>query len=211
MTTQRRGQQTVEKVLDVALACFSEQGLHAATIQDLSARSGVSVGSLYHHFGSRQGVVFALYRRSLEAMLTAITASVVRHRDARRGVRALVRAYLAFAEKYPDETRLIYAAAHSDLVESHRDELDTLAASLVAPLVQWVAPHIEAGRIIALPPAMLEVVLIGPVAEASRRILTGTPGLSFAEAAATLPRLVWRAVQPDSKAKKRAPKALGGC
>lgn len=202
MTTQRRGQKTVERALDAALACFTEQGLHAATIQELSARSGVSVGSLYHHFGSRQGVVFALYRRSLASMLATITAAVVRHRDAQRGVRALVRSYLAFAEAHPDETRLIYAAAHSDLTASHRAELDALAAELVAPLARWLAPRIEDGSIAPLPPALLEVALIGPPAEAARRILTGTPGLSFQEAAAVLPGLVWRSVASQRGAKR---------
>ena len=42
---------------------FAEGGLSALSVQEIRERSGVSVGSLYHHFGSREGIVLALYER----------------------------------------------------------------------------------------------------------------------------------------------------
>lgn len=193
-TKQKRGEKAVTQVLDATLVSFAKSGIQALTIQELSARSGVSVGSLYHHFGSREGVLFALYTRCLEAMLVSITAGVVKHKAARAGIEALVHGYLAWVESHPREARFIYAAAHTELVEEFRPELSALAARVVAPLGTWLAPFVQRGEVIALPPALLEVVLIGPAAEASRRLLSGAPGLSFAAAKRSLPGVVWRAV-----------------
>jgi AcrR family transcriptional regulator len=164
------------------------------TVQRLSGRAEVSVGSIYHHFGAMDGVVFALYRRCLERMLAAIATSVLPHRSARSGVRALVETYLRWVESHEDEARVIYGIAETDLVETRRADLAALSARVVEPLAAWLAPHIAAGRLIVLPPGLFEVVLIGPAAEASRRILGGASGYSFDDAAAVLPDTVWRAV-----------------
>jgi AcrR family transcriptional regulator len=40
-----------ELILDAALRSFLEHGLAGASIEDVCARSGSSVGSVYHHFG----------------------------------------------------------------------------------------------------------------------------------------------------------------
>lgn len=53
---QRRAQ-----ILAAALACFSEKGYHAATMDDLVRASGLSKGSLYWHFRSKQDVFLAVF------------------------------------------------------------------------------------------------------------------------------------------------------
>lgn len=50
----------LERVLAAAKACFAERGA-AATIEEVAQRAGVGVGTLYRRFGSRAGLVEALY------------------------------------------------------------------------------------------------------------------------------------------------------
>ena len=66
---------------------------------------------------------------------------------------------------------------------------------VVQPLAEWLAPYMAEGQLVSLPPGLLEVMLIGPAAEASRRILNGGAPYSFAEAIAMLPEAVWNAVR----------------
>ena len=198
MIKQARGRATADRVLDAALACFVADGVQGATVQGIAGRSGVSIGSIYHHFGSRERILFELYRRCLEAMLSFVAAAVVRRRDARSGVRALVKSYLDFVEAHRHEAMLIYAAAHTELTRDFQPELAALAERVTRPIVDWLAPHIAAGAVVSLPPALCEVVLIGPPAEAARRILAGAPGLSFDSARAALPDLVWAAITAAS-------------
>jgi AcrR family transcriptional regulator len=207
VSKQARGQATTDRVLDAALRCFVRDGVQGATIQDIAARSGVSIGSIYHHFGSRERILLELYRRCLERMLAHVTRAVVRKRAARDGVRAMVTSYLRFVESNRDEALLIFAAAHTELTRDFRPELAELAARVTAPLASWLAPHIASGAVIALPRALYEVALIGPAAEASRRILTGTPGLSFTSARRVLPELVWSAVKGPGRRGRPSPRA----
>lgn len=191
---QGRGERTVEQVLDATLACAVERGIHEVSIEAVCAASKVSVGSVYHHFTDRQGLVFALYRRCLERMLESIVGKVVQHTEAESGVKALVGAYLQWVHSHRDEARIIYGIGEGDFTEAFRAEIAALGANVIAPLAAWVDPFIESGDITPMPLGLLEVVLIGPAAEASRRILGGTSGFTFRQARTLLPESTWRAV-----------------
>jgi len=50
-----------QQILEAALTCFGEKGFHAATMDDLVRASGLSKGSLYWHFKSKDEVFLALF------------------------------------------------------------------------------------------------------------------------------------------------------
>jgi AcrR family transcriptional regulator len=50
-----------EAILEAALDAFERKGVLAATIDDIRSASRASVGSIYHHFGDKAGIVDALY------------------------------------------------------------------------------------------------------------------------------------------------------
>ena len=188
----------MDQVLTAALACFAEQGEYDSTIQELAARAQVSVGSIYHHFGSRDRIDYELYCRAMESLLLACQAALARRRTARTGVQAMVRAYLTWVVENPDAARFIYAAGQTKAVDKWRAELAELKHRLVAPIFAWAAPFIERGEIVALPPAFYEVLIIGPAAEFARRWLGGAPGLDVEGAMRVLPETVWRSIAPCS-------------
>lgn len=69
---QKRGQQRVEAILDAAEAVFGEVGVEAATTNAIAERAGASVGSLYHFFGNKDAILYALserYAESVQAVL----------------------------------------------------------------------------------------------------------------------------------------------
>jgi AcrR family transcriptional regulator len=198
MAKQTRGMQTMERVLDAALVCFGADGLYAATIEDVAARSKVSIGSIYHHFGSRERIAFVLYCRSMESLLGAVAGSLGRQHTARGGVRAIVRSYLRWVQAHREEARFIYAAGQTDLLTKWSDELNISKQKLVQPVLAWFQPLIERGAVAALPPALYEIMVIGPPAEFARRWLSDVPGLDMFVALKVLPDAVWRSVAPSS-------------
>ncbi len=48
------------QVMDAALACFSRQGFHRTTMQDIVHQSGLSAGAVYRYFESKESIVAAL-------------------------------------------------------------------------------------------------------------------------------------------------------
>ena len=79
---QTRAEATVAALLDAAVARLESGGDAAVRIDDILAETGVSRGSLYHHFGGRQGLVDAadleLYARRARADVAALTGLIDR-------------------------------------------------------------------------------------------------------------------------------------
>jgi AcrR family transcriptional regulator len=56
-----------EKILEAAKACFAESGL-GAQMDDVAARAGVGVGTVYRHFPTKDALVRALIVDHMESM-----------------------------------------------------------------------------------------------------------------------------------------------
>jgi AcrR family transcriptional regulator len=61
--TGSRGAETVERALVVVIQILDEGGEANLRLAEVSRRSGVSIGSLYHHFESREGLIRAARER----------------------------------------------------------------------------------------------------------------------------------------------------
>src|SRR6201997_3762189 len=51
------------QILDAALACFAKRGFHQASMHDISAEAGISVGLIYRYFENKEAVISAMADR----------------------------------------------------------------------------------------------------------------------------------------------------
>ena len=70
--TTRHAQAAREAILDAAADLIRTQGAAGMSIADLIARSGTSAGAIYHHFGSKQGVVLEVARRAVAGPMQSV-------------------------------------------------------------------------------------------------------------------------------------------
>ncbi|MEW2250100.1 TetR/AcrR family transcriptional regulator [Streptomyces sp. NPDC058733] len=190
---QQRGEATAETLLDAALRVYAEAGEQGLTVGAVTRASGVSLGSLYHHFGSVDGLMNALLMRWLERLLGELLAALERARTARTGVRAVVRAYLGFVREHPAAGMLLHSA-HADRVGmAQARQLRDAQEARLSPLADWLARRVEKGEIAPLPPAVLEALVLGPVIGVARRWLA-VGDVDLDEAARVLPERIWRSI-----------------
>lgn len=171
---------------------FSEGAL---TVRALSKRSGVSVGSIYHHFGTLDGVRAAVYEGAMSDLLDTLLARLEGVEEPKEGVEALVRTYLRWSIDHPLEALFIHGAVADPFKEPFAEGLQQSKAPRIAALFGHMAPWVESGQIVPLPPHIYEMLLIGPSAEVVRRWLGGAPLESVHEAARCLPERIWAALR----------------
>ncbi|WP_433262749.1 TetR/AcrR family transcriptional regulator [Actinosynnema sp. CS-041913] len=172
-----------QAVLNAALALV-DAGL-PVTISALTARSGVSNGSIYHHFGSRAGVFEALYGDSFAHCVAAMTPALALG-DTEKVVRGVVVRYLDWVAENPGRARFLYAAPLT---------ADPVAkAAAFAPIAQWFAARAAEGSVRPFPLWALDPVVMGPAHECARRYLLGV--LDLAEARDPVADAVWGVVAP---------------
>lgn len=52
-----KSDQTRQRILDAAAACFSDSGYSGVTLRDIADRANIKAGSLYYHFDSKENLV----------------------------------------------------------------------------------------------------------------------------------------------------------
>lgn len=71
---ERLREQTQTAILEAAGRILAEEGAALARIDAIAAEAGVSVGTLYNHFGDRDGLVSAVFRHQQEQLLGLLQA-----------------------------------------------------------------------------------------------------------------------------------------
>jgi AcrR family transcriptional regulator len=67
------GASTRERILDVALDLFTDQGFDGTSMREIAARLHISKPAIYHHFASKEEILMALHMRLHEFGKAALT------------------------------------------------------------------------------------------------------------------------------------------
>jgi AcrR family transcriptional regulator len=111
VTPNRRGVRSRALVLDAAERVMAADGFEAATIARVVEEAGVPLSSVYHYYGSKDGVLLAVMERGAERFFTDLPDPDRRvGRPADHLGRVVVTAVRAL-ERHPDFLRLLVAFA----------------------------------------------------------------------------------------------------
>jgi AcrR family transcriptional regulator len=128
-----------DPILDAARSLVLREGPRAASVKAIAGASGAPVGTLYHRFGSRDGLLTETWLRALDRFQSIALGAAARHDDPlERGV-AMAGASLTFARKHPDDARLLLALRRDDLLDAAPGEdLARRLTAMNAPLMDEV-------------------------------------------------------------------------
>src|SRR5208282_2885173 len=74
VTPNRRGLRSRELVLDAAERVMAEQGYEAATMARVVEEAGIPMSSVYHYFGSKEGILLAVMERGADRFFADLPA-----------------------------------------------------------------------------------------------------------------------------------------
>ncbi|HET9875488.1 MAG TPA: TetR/AcrR family transcriptional regulator [Mycobacterium sp.] len=100
---QRRGQ-----LLIAASEVFVDRGYHAAGMDEIADRAGVSKPILYQHFSSKLELYLAVLRRHVENLVSGVRKALRTTTDNRQRLRSAVQAFFDFIEHDGQGYRLIF-------------------------------------------------------------------------------------------------------
>jgi AcrR family transcriptional regulator len=93
-----------QQILDAAVECFSREGFHRTSMQDIFAESGLSAGAVYRYFRGKDEIVEAIaverHAHEQELITAALDAD-----DLRAGMHQLVHAYFAWLRDPAEQRR----------------------------------------------------------------------------------------------------------
>lgn len=195
--TQTRKSQTSalkSRVMEVSLAHFSDVGIEQTNVGDILQDADCSVGSLYHHFGSKEGIAEALFVEGVDHFNAGLLAALLPRRTASTGIKAMVTFCCEWVTDQPQLAAFLLSR-EIKLSELARLELREKDRAFGQSTYDWFAPHVKSGELQALPTGLYMPLICGPTLECSRMWLSGRSARSPGEAAAILAEASWQSVR----------------
>ena len=182
-------------VLDAALHCFITKGYEATRIEDIRVRSGASIGSIYHHFGSKERVAAALYVEAIRIYQEELALAIGPDPPAEEGVRAIASHHLRWVQEHPDMARYLLTRRVPEVELAMAKELRDLNRAFMRPLTAWMKARAEEGAMRELTPDLFHALVLGPAQEFARHSLAGRMKTSIEEAEPVLLDAIWASVR----------------
>ena len=93
---------TLDDIVSAAAKVFRTKGYHAATVRDIAEEVGILKGSLYHHFASKEELLYLVVKEPIAQMYRAIAEIAAADLAATEKLRRAISAHLeAFDRHYP--------------------------------------------------------------------------------------------------------------
>lgn len=132
------------RILTAALDLFVERGFHNVSVHDVQKSANVSIGSIYNHFGGKEGIAKALYyhlMKEFEEMIDEVISEDLTSRERCNKIIALLFEYT--------ETRrnIISYMLHAKHREFLPDEPPICSSSPFKAMRNIVQQGIQAGEI----------------------------------------------------------------
>lgn len=102
-----RAQATRRRILEAAIAEFTEKGLDGARVDEIAARAGANKRMLYAYFGAKDELWLAALEAVYAAMRQEESRLVVEHLPPEEGIAELVRFKLRYTAAHPEVVALL--------------------------------------------------------------------------------------------------------
>jgi AcrR family transcriptional regulator len=111
VTPNRRGIRSRELVLDAAERVMAEHGYDAATLARVVEEAGIPASSVYHYFGSKDGILLAVMERGADRFFADLPERDRRVGSPGRHLAANVSDVVRTLERHPSFLRLLIVFA----------------------------------------------------------------------------------------------------
>jgi AcrR family transcriptional regulator len=177
-----------QQLLRAARDVFVAQGFHAAAMDDIADRAGVSKPVLYQHFPGKRELYLALLEQQVDELSDRVREAMAGTADNRVRVDGAVGAYFDFIDAEGEAFRLVF---ESDLRNDPgvRDAVDRGARQCIEAIAEVIAVETGADPERAL---LLSAGMTGLAETSARWWLAGKGTLSRDEAVALMSSLAWR-------------------
>ncbi|GAB5435294.1 TetR/AcrR family transcriptional regulator [Falsiruegeria mediterranea] len=162
---------TKELIQAAALRLFDEHGVAATSIAQIRSEVGISNGSFFHAYKTRDSLCADIYLLALKDYHAALVADLPK--TAQDGIAALITAHLEWVVTSGPLARFLFKHARPEWLDNIRAEQASENAKLAESLATWRAPLAKAGALHPMPEMMFFAQLIGPAQIFCRAWLSG--------------------------------------
>jgi AcrR family transcriptional regulator len=177
-------------LLSAALEVFTASGYHAAAMDEIAERAGVSKPVLYQHFPSKLDLYLALLDVHIDSLVFAIQKAIASNKENKNRVKATVAAYFEFIDDEGGAFRLLFESDMSaePQVRQRLDRMTYDCAVAVSAVISLDTGFPKEESMV------LAIGLIGCAQITARHWLEKDGKINRSEATSLVTNLLWRGI-----------------
>jgi len=177
------------QLLDAAMEVFVARGYHAAAMDEIAERAGVSKPVLYQHFPGKLDLYLALLDESVAELVGAVSAALASTSDNRERVPATFRAFFDYVSGAGQAFRLVFESdlSNEPAVRARLDRAMYECAEMISEFIR------EDAGVSNEEADLLGMALVG-MAQVSARYWLSEGAFDKDLAQELLARLAWRGI-----------------
>jgi len=124
-------------ILATASRLFAEKGYSQTTTAEIARESGVAEGTLYHHFGSKDGIFLTVFDETMEGYLAGVEAILAQGTTGREALTAFARFHFDYVHLRREQHLILLRDFPAHLTVEHfadrsprREKLDRITELL---------------------------------------------------------------------------------
>jgi len=195
-------EQRRDEILSAAKRVFAISGFHATTMADVAREAGVSYGTIYWYFDSKEALFYALMDAEEQALRAHIGQSVMERamqtedrEIALDAIKQAIRATLEFFELDRDAARLLFRDSLS-FGDDFAQHLLGIYERFIGDIEVAIRAAQGAGKIVDLPSRMVAFAVAALIGQVALRRLVSDDGFSAAEEAEFIVDLLLNGLLP---------------
>ena len=146
------------RILTAALDLFVERGFHNVSVHDVQKQANVSIGSIYNHFGGKEGIAKALYYHLLTEFEEMVNEVVNEDLTIRERCNKIIRLLFEYTETRPHIISYMLHAKHREFLP---DEPPICSSTPFIAMRNIVQQGIENGEVRSGDPWVIAASVFG--------------------------------------------------
>ncbi|MYL28452.1 TetR family transcriptional regulator [Halobacillus halophilus] len=124
-------------ILETSLQLFDQHGFHGVTVNQIVAASGTSKGGFYHHFQSKDELLFVIHDTFITYVLKEAGAANVIHTSPTAKVQAVIHSFVKVFDLYKPHISVFYQESnylkpeYEERIKRKRDEFKDIIFGII--------------------------------------------------------------------------------
>lgn len=149
---QKRVAKTRRKLKEAALDVFSEKGVEAATVEDITDKADLGKGTLYRHFADKDEMVFTLIEDAIEHLIERLRSYPNEPETLEDVLEHFLNAHYSFFAENSEEFILLFQGRlflklHGDTSRDLEEPYLRYLEEIENHVSQYISPKIEPAKI----------------------------------------------------------------